>query len=55
MPQSSDSLVTNVPLLSSTQVDLADHVVEGSILLPGVGYIELALGSLESKEALIGV
>ncbi|EGB03443.1 hypothetical protein AURANDRAFT_67988 [Aureococcus anophagefferens] len=53
VPQS--FLVTNGSLLPSTQADLADHIVGGSILLPGVGYIELALGSHESKRTLVGV
>ncbi|EGB03355.1 hypothetical protein AURANDRAFT_68066 [Aureococcus anophagefferens] len=41
VPQS--LLVTDGSLLPSTQAYLADHMVGGSILVPGVGYMELSL------------
>jgi len=53
VPQS--FLATDGSLLPSTQANLVNHMVGGSILLPGVGYIELVLGSLELPKSLTGV
>lgn len=50
-----ESQTTEGFLLSSESATFSDHMIEGSTLLPGVGYVELASTTSEPRQALLAV